>query len=194
MATTEPSVIGRDEAEEIQRAKQRDSSIWAAWHDAYYPVIYRYAYVRLSNAEDAEDLASQVFLEALKGIDRFKYQGKPVLAWFYGIASHLVSKRRRQLARSPVPLEEQVHEVAGDEEQSLVHMMVWSALEKLKDEHRDVLILRFLLDMPTARVAALMGKSEQATYSLQVRAIEAARRAFGSDESNRHGEGKRRAA
>jgi len=170
--TTEPA----DEASAVARAKQRDSTIWAAWHDAYYPVIYRYALVRLSRAEDAEDVASQVFLEALKSIDRFTYQGRPIIAWFYGIARHLVSKRRRQLSHSSVPLESEPDVATEEENANVERVMVWAALEKLKDEHRDVLVLRYLLDLPSTEVARIMGKSEYATYSLQVRALQAARR------------------
>jgi RNA polymerase sigma-70 factor, ECF subfamily len=181
MATTElvEDGVPRDEAEDVRLAKERSSSVWGAWHDAYYPLIYRYAFIRLSTAEDAEDLASQVFLEALKGIDRFNYQGKPVLAWFYGIAGNLVKKRRRQLMRNPLPFEGETDAQVDEEEQNIVRMMVWSALEVLKDEHREVLILRFLLDLPNAQVARVIGKTEAATYSLQVRALEAARRVLG---------------
>jgi RNA polymerase sigma-70 factor (ECF subfamily) len=165
-----------DESEAVARAKRRDSATWAAWHDAYYPLLYRYAYVRLYSAEEAEDLASQVFLEALKSIDRFKYTGRPVLAWLYGIANHLVQKRRRKLAQAPVPLDSDIESVASEEDSNLGRVMAWAALEKLKEEHREVLILRYLLDIPSAEVARLIGKTEAATYSLQVRALEAARR------------------
>jgi RNA polymerase sigma-70 factor (ECF subfamily) len=166
-----------DEAEAVILAKHRDSQVWAAWHDAYYPLLYRYSLVRLFSPEEAEDLASHVFLEALKGIDRYEYTGKPILAWFYGIARHLVLKRRKQLARV-VPLDPQPESSTLEEDQNLERVMAWTALEKLKDEHREVLILRYLLDLPSAEVARTIGKTEAATYSLQVRALEAARRAL----------------
>lgn len=71
---------GREESDSVSRAKSRDSSVWAAWYDRYYGNLYRYAYAKLGRREDAEDLASQVFVEALKNIDRFTYRGRPVLA------------------------------------------------------------------------------------------------------------------
>jgi DNA-directed RNA polymerase specialized sigma24 family protein len=52
--------------------------------------------------------------------------------------------------------------------------LVSYALEKLKKEHREVLVLRYLLDMPTKDVARAINKSEQATYSLLFRALQAA--------------------
>ena len=88
-----------DEAELVKRAKARDASVWSMWHDQHYPFLYRYALSRLASAVEAEDIASQVFLEAIKGIDRYRYQGRPILAWFYGIAHNLVSRRFRQFQR-----------------------------------------------------------------------------------------------
>jgi RNA polymerase sigma-70 factor (ECF subfamily) len=167
-----------DEEREVRGAKQRDQVVWAAWHDRYFPQLYRYAFLRLSDKDEAEDIAAQVFLEALKGIDRFTYQGRPILAWLYGIANNLALKRRRQLARMPVSKNDEVGVEAGgsveEEEATVQRLLVTYALEKLKKEHREVLVLRYLLDMPTKDVARAINKSEQATYSLLFRALQAA--------------------
>jgi RNA polymerase sigma-70 factor (ECF subfamily) len=162
------------EAATIALARQRDRNVWAGWHDEYYPVLYRYAYSRLANASDAEDIASQVFLEALEGIDRYEHRGRPILAWLYGIARHLVSRRIRQRGRS-APLELVVDFGEDADELSEDKIEIYDALDKLKAEHSEVLILRYLLDLPLREVAEILGKSEQATYSLQVRALTAMR-------------------
>lgn len=170
-----PQVASGDEAESVRLAKSGDRAVWTAWHDDYYPLLYRYAYARLGNATDAEDVASQVFLEALEGIGRYQHRGQAILAWFYGIARHLVSRRFRQRGRT-APLD-------GDFEDSLnrfelvseERIAINAALGRLKPEHAEVLILRYLLDLPIRQVANLIGKTEQATYSLQVRALMAIR-------------------
>jgi len=168
-----------DEAEQVRLAQARASEVWAYWHDAYYPVIYRYAFARLGNKEDSEDTASQVFLEAIRSIDRFSYRGQPVIAWLYGISHHLVSRRRREMARGGGSLGEtylETSEAPEHETSTVDRLVLTSVLEKLKDEHREVLILRFMLDLPSKEVARLLGKNQLATYSLQVRALSAARR------------------
>ncbi len=155
-------------------AKAHDTKIWSAWHDQHYPFIFRYALSRLGNHQDAEDIASEVFLEAMKGIARFKYRGRPILAWFYGIAHHLVSRRRRETSRATRLVEKQANiqpQTTEFENASLESLTLQTALERLKPQHREVLVLRFLLELPTRRVAELIGKTEAATYSLQVRAI-----------------------
>jgi RNA polymerase sigma-70 factor, ECF subfamily len=182
MAVQAETPIGHraeDEAEQVRRAKARDAEVWASWHDAYYPLIYRYAFARLGNREDSEDTTSQVFLEAIKSIDRFAYRGRPVIAWLYGIAHHLVSRRRRDVARGGGSLAEshlEASEAPGEEASTLDRLVVQSVLGRLKEEHREVLILRFMLDLPSKEVARILGKSELAIYSLQVRALTAARR------------------
>jgi RNA polymerase sigma-70 factor (ECF subfamily) len=171
--------LDRD-AELVRLAKLRDAAVWSAWHDEHYPVLYRYAYARLRRHEDAEDVAAQVFVEALKGIGRYRYTGRPVLAWFFGIASHLVSRRLRERARlDGLPDNETASSTESvDENARLTRVVLHEALDRLKPEQREVLILRFLVGLPTREVATLLSKSEAATYSLQVRALGAMRRAI----------------
>src|SRR5687768_11742384 len=82
-----------DEATQVQRAKDGDSSIWDTWFQRYYPNLFRYAYIRLRRRTEAEEIASQVFVEAYRGIARYSYTGKPILAWLYRIAHNLVYDR-----------------------------------------------------------------------------------------------------
>ena len=165
------------EADLVARAKAGDAAVWSLWHDRFYPVLYRYAAARLHSQEDAEDVASQVFVEALKGIGRYSYRGKPILAWLYGIAAHLVSRRFRDNARTTNGLDAvELEGASGDQEATLRSLELRMALERLKSDHKEVLVLRFLIDLPTKEVAAILGKTEAATHSLQVRAVEALRR------------------
>jgi RNA polymerase sigma-70 factor (ECF subfamily) len=181
IASVGPIEIPSDEeAELVQRAKARDPEVWARWHDEFYPLLYRYAAARLRSETDAEDVVSQVFLEAIKGIDRYSYRGRPILAWLYGIARHLVSRRFRESSRT-IPLSPDVDYAAPDlHADTLTSIELRTALEKLKDEHRDVLVLRFVVGLPTRQVASILGKTEAATYSLQVRAVQALRRELGA--------------
>ncbi len=169
------------DAQAVRRAKAGDQMVWASWHDTYFPVLYRYAYARLANATDAEDVASQVFLEALEGIGRYRYRGQPILAWLYGIARNLVSRRYRQRGRT-TPLDRDFDDALNPfEGQSEDRLAVYAALDRLKPEHSEVLILRFLLDLSAREAAALIGKSELATYSLQQRALLAMRTLLNDD-------------
>jgi len=58
-----------DEQQLIEAARSLSPEAWSAIYDTNFPKIYNYAYRRLEDHAAAEDLASQVFLEALRGID-----------------------------------------------------------------------------------------------------------------------------
>ncbi len=166
-----------EEAEDVRLAKARDPQVWSRWYDRHYATLYRYAFVRLGNREDAEDVASQVFLQALRKIDGYGYRGRPVLAWLYRIAHNLVADRLRTQKQS-TPLRDDRQSagmsVAGVEDR-IDGIELRRALAELKPEQSEVIVLRFFLSMPTREVAALLGKSEAAVHSLQVRGIAALR-------------------
>ena len=63
---------------------EMDTRAWRQLFEEQYQRVYNYAYLRTGNTADADDIASNVFTEAVRGIRRFNYRGKPVAAW----ASH----------------------------------------------------------------------------------------------------------
>jgi RNA polymerase sigma-70 factor (ECF subfamily) len=83
----------------VERAKAKDPQVWQAWFDAYYPSLFKYAYLRVRSRAEAEDIVSQVFLEAVEGIRRYEYQGRPIVAWLYRIAHNLIADRLKRERR-----------------------------------------------------------------------------------------------
>ena len=168
-----------DAAEEVRRAKLRDEETWSAWYDRYYRVLYRYALARTGTREEAEDIAAQAFVRALEGIDRYDYRGRPVLAWLYRITHNLVADHNRRDRRKPaIRLEDAPMHDLHDHGIEVSNIELQDALARLKPDHREVLVLRFLVDLSHRETAAIMGKTEAAVYSLQVRAIDNLRRAI----------------
>jgi len=166
-----------EEAELVRRAKARQPEAWAQIYDRFHGVIYRYVLMRLRNEADAEDLAAQCFLRAFSGIDGYSYRGKPIVAWLYRIAGNLVADRIKQRRRqSAVSLDETaVNAVQLGPDATVDSIDLQRALDGLKREQREVVVLRFFLSLSIREVAQMLGKSEGAVHSLQVRAIEALR-------------------
>ena len=67
--------------------------MWDEWFEVYYRPLFRYSYLRLRSRSEAEDTVSQVFVEAFRGIGRYKHTGKPLLAWLYRIAHNVIFDR-----------------------------------------------------------------------------------------------------
>ena len=163
------------EAALIQGAKERLPSAWAEIYDAHYRKLYLYCYARTSDQSTATDLAASVFLEALEGIDRYTYTGRPLLSWLYRIARNLVSDHLRgrqreaaayQRAASGRPQHEPDPSSQIGDEQDLA-----AALAQLTEDQRQIVALRYYAGLSTREIAAAMDRSETAIYSLEVRAL-----------------------
>jgi len=175
-----------EEAQLVQRAKERSPAAWAQIYDAHERRLYRYCYARTSDEAAAAELASQVFLEALQGIDRYVYRGRPLLAWLYRIARNVVSDHLKRRAREARALQQagtllDPHDPGpaaqvGDRED------VSAALRRLTDDQQQVIALRYYAGLSTAEIAQAMGRSERAIYSLEVRALAALRRLLEPDQ------------
>ena len=164
----------------VRRAKERSPSAWAEIYDASYRKLYRYCYARTGNEPTAADLASGVFLEALEGIDRYIYRGRPLLAWLYRIARNVVSDHLRAQQRESKALQEAAAALEphdpGLAAQVSDRQDLLAALQQLTEGQQQVVALRYYAGLTTAEIAHAMERSERAVYSLEVRALTTLRR------------------
>jgi RNA polymerase sigma-70 factor (ECF subfamily) len=187
-----PRVTGRaglSQNELVQLAKQRDSAAWSEIYSQNYAPVYRYIFGRLGRKEMAEDLAAQVFLEALQSIDSYHDRGLPLLAWLYGISRNLIRNGARRAGKTgeaqAVTLDDaaEAHRagvsLGGLDIES---MDLVRAMDRLSKDQREVIVLRFFVGMSAKETGAILSKTEQAVYSLQVRAIVALRRTIAGDQ------------
>jgi RNA polymerase sigma-70 factor (ECF subfamily) len=160
----------------VQRAIDRDQSAFADLYDRHVVRVYRHIYYLVGDAREAEDLTAQTFLKAWEAIDRYKERGAPIVAWLLRIAhnltvSYLRSKRDHSeldeayvdQKRSGNP--EEVLEQTADEKS------VRDAVLLLRDEQRQVIMLRFVEELDYKDVAAMIGKSVPAVRVIQHRAL-----------------------
>lgn len=143
-------------------------------------------YLRLQGVEDPEGAANEVFLRAVRSLDRFDGSSEQLRSWIFSIAHNLAIDDRRRRSRRPrtVPLDELVERAGSAPE---VADLVGSAanlvemLGSLPDDQRDVLMLRIVLDLPIAEVAEAMGRRPGAVKSLQKRALDRLRREISAE-------------
>ncbi len=174
----------------VALAKQRDSAAWSTLFSQHYDAVYRYIYGRLGQKEEAEDLASQVFLEALQSIASFNDTGKPLAAWFFGIARNLAnnSVRRNKRLGSQESLDSEDNEAAlrslpGGLSNDSLDLM--AGLDELTKEQRETIVLRFFVGLSAKETGHVLGKSQLAVYGLQVRGQAALRRRLGHGTQQR---------
>lgn len=166
----------------VERAKTRSPSAWAEIYDTTYIKLYRYCYARTTDDTVASELASRVYLEALEGIDRYSYRGKPLLAWLYRIAHNLVSDHLRKCQRESKAMEQAAALLDRNDPGPATIVTnqqdIGAAMQFLTEDQQQVIALRYFASMTTAEIAGTMGRSERAIYSLEVRALAAMRRAI----------------
>jgi RNA polymerase sigma-70 factor (ECF subfamily) len=159
-------------AEVVAAAREGDESAWETLFDLHYARLYRFFRARLSSAEQAEDLASNVFLEAFRSIQNFKWQGKPFEAWLFGIARHQLASfyRSRHIDVTDADLE--TEPAVRDE---FIAIEIRELLEALPREYQTALELRFIVGLSGVEAAEVMGKSHGGYRSLLFRAVKAFR-------------------
>lgn len=159
--------------------------ILAAFETSYEPIA-RYIALRIGERDQAEDLASDVFVKALKNAGSYKPGDKPIEAWLFRIAHNVVVDHlRRRSRRSPsLPLDEAV-ELASDD-QSMDNILriddvteLRDALSCLTDSERQVVAMRFTGEMSPPEIAEALGKSPGAVRWLQHSAITKLRERLG---------------
>jgi RNA polymerase sigma-70 factor (ECF subfamily) len=173
-----------DEADLARALAGLDPHAWRQLFDEQYQRVYNYAYLRTGNPADADDIASSVFVEAVRGIKRFSYQGTPIAAWLFRIAHNetvdLLKRRTKHAATSIDTADESSQPVARDTLESTDEWRdVREGIGALKPDYRDVLMLRLVEGRSVFEVASLLGKSEGAVKITQMRALQALRTRLG---------------
>jgi RNA polymerase sigma-70 factor, ECF subfamily len=152
---------------------------FTALYRAHLRDVYSYAYYRIGNHHDAEDLTEQTFLQAWRHFERARREadGRPLRPWLIRIAHNLAANYYRDRARRPqTALEDAAVVSAPHETEQLVEgreelRAVLEGVAALPDDRREALIMRFALGMDNREIARALGRSEGATKVLLHRAI-----------------------
>jgi RNA polymerase sigma-70 factor (TIGR02952 family) len=161
----------------VRAAQSGDAEAFGRLYDRYVGLVYRYAYHRLGDRPQAEDVTSETFLRALRRIGTLQYQGRDIGAWFVTIARNLVLDHRKSgRARLEVATAELPEHDAGDRPEAAVLTRIANAslldcVRQLNPEQQECVVLRFFNGMSVAETAEIMDKNEGAIKALQHRAI-----------------------
>ena len=152
---------------------------FAELYRAHLRDVYSYAYYRVGNHHDAEDLTEQAFLQAYRHFERARREsdGRPLRPWLIRIAHNLASNFYRDRSRRPqTPLEDAGTISAPHTTEALVEgreelKAILDGVQQLPDDRREALIMRFALGMDNREIARALGRTDGATKVLLHRAI-----------------------
>jgi RNA polymerase sigma-70 factor (ECF subfamily) len=146
------------------------------------PLVVRYCRARVGRQErsfaSADDVAQEVCLAVLTALPSYRDQGRPFLAFVYGIAAHKVADAHRAAARNraepvaQVPDEPELQ--AGPEQTAMraeLSEQMTSLLQVLPDKQREILVLRVVVGLSAEETADAVGSTPGAVRVAQHRAL-----------------------
>lgn len=128
-------------------------------------------YLRGQGVQDADDVLSEVFLQVARALPRFRGTDDEVRPWVFTIARHRVIDAHRRRAVRPQVASSTVPDRAAPVAEDPIDEGLVAALQRLTDDQREVVVLRFVADLPLEEVASLTGRTEGAVKSMQHRAL-----------------------
>lgn len=151
-----------DEGECLRRIQEGEPEYLTPLIEGYYAEIQKYCYYRVRSEEESKDLTQETFFRFCRHIDGYKNVGK-CRAYLYTIARHLCNDQLRKgsklysmdieaadrgaVWRGPTSIEEQVE---GEQ-------LVSELLQLLPDEQRELVFMRFCLDLTFRDIASITG-------------------------------------
>lgn len=171
---------------------QKDPEAFGTIFDAYYPTILHYITRRTADVELAEDITAEVFIKALRGIQKYTWRGTPLVAWLYKIATNELRMyyRKKRYTSSLEALQEQ-HGFEMVDERDFVEDLINA--QALLDRHQtflnaqqhiaglpikyqEVLVLRFAENKKIPEIAQILNKKEGTIKSLLSRGLQLLRK------------------
>jgi RNA polymerase sigma-70 factor (ECF subfamily) len=153
----------------LQRCQQGDSLAIEQLVNEYRPSIYRLAYSIIDNAEDADEVAQDVLLAALKSLASYRGTGK-LTTWLYAITVNVCRDRlraRRARERLTQAMQVLMH-LAGEHSATLEdesirgegQAAIRQAANALSEKLRVPIILRYYHDLSIVEIAEILGIRE----------------------------------
>jgi RNA polymerase sigma-70 factor, ECF subfamily len=162
MIDTSPERQLADEGTYLSRAREGDARAWDQIVREHGDALFRFAYLMLGDADDAEDVVQEAFVRAYRSLARFE-MGRALRPWLLTIVSNLANNRRRSVRRYIAAVQRFV--LAGVEttgrleertsEEWEAHTL-WQAVRTLKPPEQEVIYMRFFLDLSEAEMASAL--------------------------------------
>jgi RNA polymerase sigma-70 factor (ECF subfamily) len=140
---------------------RKDSDAFAALYDSYVARIYRFVLFKVANEDDAKEITSDVFMKAWE----YLVNGKPVknitgLLYTIARAGTIDHYRKRKLETVSLDVIAEIADVARAEGVVASRELdaVLKAISQLKDEYREVLLMRHVDGLSAGEIAASLDK------------------------------------
>ncbi|WRS26407.1 sigma-70 family RNA polymerase sigma factor [Oscillospiraceae bacterium MB08-C2-2] len=145
----------------VEAARSGDKESFAQVYEAIAPDLYKVALYTLGNAHDAEDVVSETFIEAYKGIQKLK-DVTSFKAWMMKILSIRCKRKIGEYVKgkNTYDIENFLTVITSGEdvsEQASEKITVLEAMQRLTSQERLILTLSVLEGYTTKEISSIMG-------------------------------------
>ncbi len=165
------------DADLVLKARRGDDAAWDDLIRRHAEPVFRLAYLKVGDPDDAADIAQETFIRAYKALDSFDEQ-RPLRPWLLRIATNLTRNRWRFLSRYWSAIQrlgiknQQLEPVRGRIDDRLgEYEPLWLAIQELDSKDREVIYMRYFLDMSVRECAAALEMAEGTIKSRTHRAL-----------------------
>jgi len=179
----EPQTLAREDADTarlVSRLQAGETDLFAELYMRYFDRIYAYLRISLQDTHEAEDATQEVFIRVLEALPGYERRNVPFRAWLFRIVRNSAINRIRQRQRLSVEAPEELQrraETSGQvanrsetldwlEDRDLVGM-----IEQLPLAQRQVIVLRYMLELRGSEIAEILERSPDAVRQLHQRAM-----------------------
>jgi RNA polymerase sigma factor (sigma-70 family) len=177
----EPGVVGDFESDRlVTRVQAGDRDAFATLYQRHFDEVHNYLRIVLEDEYEAEDGVQQVFVQALQALPRYERRSTPFRAWLFTIVrNHAITqlrRRRRVDVLEPDSVSRHLDELEWPERD--LSALGWiedsellALIRRLPVSQRQVLLLRYMLDLSNAQCASILGRSPNEAAVLHYRAL-----------------------
>ena len=176
----------------LSRLKGRDKEVFTKVYDDNVSDIHRFVYFKIGSREEANDLTSIIFLKTWDHIQKNTLEdAKTLRALLYKVARNaIIDYYREKGSQKPISLDDEKNpvdiasDINQDEklDQDTDLKRIISQLPFLKEEYREIIIMRFINDLSLEEISDVTQKSRGNVRVLLHRALTALKELIEEEE------------
>lgn len=146
----------------ISRARTGDREAFGGLVEQYRDNVYRLAYRMCGNAYDADEAAQEAFVAAWRALPNFRGDAK-FSTWLYRLTTNAAIDVMRREKRHQTVGDGEMIDVADDAdspqetvERTEQQEAVQKALSTLREEYREILLLRYMEELDYSEIAEVL--------------------------------------
>jgi RNA polymerase sigma-70 factor (ECF subfamily) len=171
----------------FSKVKKRDKEAFIEAYDLYIDQIFRFVYFKVGDREEANDLTSAIFLKTWNYIQDNSVENiKTLRALIYKIARTTIIDHYRKNSNfhkisidgedeDKIDIKDEKQNIARQAEINSDFGLLEKKMKDLKDEYREVIILRFIDELSIKEISSVIGKPKNNVRVLIHRSLKALR-------------------